>query len=137
MAENKGFTLLELLVVTIIVSILAALGIVQYRRNMPKAKASKSKNALSLISEAEKMYQVVYGQFYRVLVSETIDGEIGTGATGMNLAAVDNDTDFEYSVSVAGLISANNPATIGACDANTPITYNLADGVIIVPSCYK
>ena len=134
--SHYSFTLVELLIAIVIIGILVSLGIMQYRKVIPKAKASKAKHALALIAEAEKMYRVDYGVYWPV-VAGAVEATIGSGVTGMNLAAVDNDIDFTYSVNAADVISANNPAAIGACAAGTPITYDLLTGVITVPGCYE
>ena len=107
----------------------------QYRKIIPKTKASKAKHVLSLIAEAEKMYSADYGVYWPVAAG-AVEATIGATVTGMNLAAVDNDTDFAYSVA-ANVISASNSVAIGACAANTPITYNLSTGVTNVPACYE
>ena len=134
-----SFTLIELLITVIIVGVLAGLGVSYYINVMAKSRASKARHALALIAEAEKMYRIDYG-VYCAVAADAVEVTIGTTVTGMNLAAVDNDTDFTYSVTVGvgnNIISANNPAVIGTCPVNTPIAYNLDTGAISVPGCYR
>lgn len=134
--SHYSLTLIELLIVIIIVGILAGLGVGFYVNVVVKSKAAKAKHALTLIAEAEKMYKVDYGVYYPI-VAGAIEATIGSAVTGMNLATVDHDADFTYSVDSSNVISANNPIAIGACPANTPITYDLSTGVLNLPACYE
>lgn len=130
------FTLLELVIVAVIVSILASLGVGYYRKVIIKAKVGKAKHAISLIVEAEKIYELDNG-IYVAIVAGAVDATVGTNVTGINLAAVDNDTDFKYSVTGAGLVQAKNPVPIGTCGVNTTISFNLAVGTWTIPACYQ
>jgi len=132
----KSFTLVELLIVVVIIGILGGLGVTNYRKVVVKAKAGKARHAVSLIADAEKIYRVDNGSYVAV-AADTVDATVGTDVTGINLAAVDNDSDFNYSVTAAGLIRADNPAPIGACAANTTISLNLVTGVWDIPGCYQ
>ncbi len=134
--NHYSFTLVELLITVIIVGILAGIGISYYVNIVPKAKAAKAKHAITLITEAEKMHRLDAGS-YRAVPPGTINGRIGAGVTGMNLAALDNDTDFNYSVTAAGRIKAINPVAIGGCAAGTEIRFEISTGVLTVPSCYR
>ena len=130
------FTLLELVIVVVIISILASLGVGYYRKVVIKAKAGKAKHAISLIAQAEKVYRLDNGAYIAVSAG-AVEATVGTNVSGINLAAVDNDTDFNYSATGAGLIRARNPVAIGTCAVNTTISLNLATGTWVIPACYK
>lgn len=132
----KSFTLVELLIVIIIISVLASVGVGHYRKGVVKAKAGRAKHAIALIVEAEKIYKIDRG-YYLTVVADAGEATIGTAVTGMNLAIVDNDTDFTYSVTAAGVVSASNTAAIGSCTAGTQITFDLFTNVVNVPACYE
>ncbi len=52
---RRGFTLIELIVVVIIVAILATFALPQYLKAAERARGAKAKHAVSLIAQAEEM----------------------------------------------------------------------------------
>jgi len=132
----KSFTLVELIIVVVIVGILSGLGVIYYRKVVVRTKAAKAKHALALAAKAESIYKLNNGAYIAV-ASGAVEATIGTAVTGINLAVLDNDTDFTYSVTAAGVVRARNTAAIGSCAAGTRITFNIPTGVVNVPACYK
>jgi len=59
--NNKGFTLVEILVVVIIVAILAAIAVPIYLRYVERARASEPQAALSSIRTSFRIYKQTYG----------------------------------------------------------------------------
>jgi len=134
--SRLAITLGELLIVVIVIAIIAALAVANYRKAANKAKVSKAKHAISLIAEAEKMYKIDRG-YYLTVAADAVEATIGTAVTGLNLAVVDNDTYFTYSVTDADVISGSNTKVIGSCGVGSTITLDLPTGVWNVPGCYK
>jgi len=54
--NRKGFTLVEVLIVVIIIGILAAIGIPQFSASIEKAKGGEARSGLGNIQTGEKVY---------------------------------------------------------------------------------
>jgi len=59
---QKGFTLIEILVVVIIVAILAAIAVPIYLKYVEQARASEAQSAISTIRKAYDTYNQQYGR---------------------------------------------------------------------------
>jgi len=57
MKNNKGFTLVEMMVVVVIIGILVAIALPQYRRTIERSKAAQ---ALTLLKAIEQAYKFAY-----------------------------------------------------------------------------
>ncbi len=60
---KKGFTLMELIIVIIILGILAGIGFGQYTRIIERGRAAEAKSILGQIRGAEEAYFVEYGTY--------------------------------------------------------------------------
>ena len=73
MNQNKGFTLLELLVVVLIIGILAAVALPQYKKAVIKSKAAEAIINLKAIDQAQQRYFMVHGTYTTSLNELDID----------------------------------------------------------------
>jgi prepilin-type N-terminal cleavage/methylation domain-containing protein len=70
--KRKGFTLLELLIVIIIIGLLAAVGMVQYGRAVANAKNAEAKTTLAELRRAAMAYYSVNAA-YPTVIPITVD----------------------------------------------------------------
>ena len=59
--QRKGFTLLEVLTVVMIISILTAIAMPQYRKSLDRAKATEAMQMLPAIFEARERWMIEHG----------------------------------------------------------------------------
>jgi len=92
---KKGFTLIELIIVIIIIGVLAALAVPLYLKSTERVKGAKARHSLGIIAQAEKMYRSENNQYINFgagAAEATLGGYI-------ELADVDADPDWTYAVS--------------------------------------
>jgi len=116
---EKGFTLIELIIVVIIIGVLAAIAGPMMQGNVDKAKKSEAIAALGAIRTAERCYYVENGE-YTIVANTSWDNG--------NLAAYIRATDINgryfssncYDVfNNSGYIAGCTPAYSGKSDSNT------------------
>ena len=109
---RSGFTLLELLIVVIIVSILAAVALPRFGKMTARAKAAEAVNTIGSYLTAESLYYQEYDTF---------------GAAA-NLTVDADQTKFTYTVTANGTTNAQVSA---APNANQNV-----DGINVVGTVY-
>jgi type IV pilus assembly protein PilA len=110
--SNKGFTLIELMIVVAIIGILAAIAIPNFLRFQLKAKSSEGKVNIAAIRTAEESYLAEYGTYVAAAASPAaIPGTakavfVDTGGAGANCNvlgwAPEGQVFFQYAVAAAG-----------------------------------
>lgn len=76
---KKGFTLLELIIVIIIIGILATLGFVQYTRVTEKGRTAEAKAILGNLRTAQAAWRLEYGAYAADITA--LATEVPTGCT--------------------------------------------------------
>jgi len=134
MRSRKGFTLIELMVVILIVGILASVAIPMLRGRIDAAKWSEGKAMMGSIATSIRAYQAEKGP------DGALPTIIGVGATGLGFAAGDlsgtyfGDADFTFAATAMDPLAFTVTGTAGVSldpDAPTnPPSYQLdQDGV--------
>ena len=97
--EEKGFTLVELLVVIVILGVLAGIGIPTYRGFIDRSHKAATIAELQAVSMAIKFYFMEYGE--EPFVEESFLRELGTYLDDANFNADGPEIEYlDYSLTV-------------------------------------
>ena len=94
--KRKGFTLVEVLVVVLIVGILAAIAIPSYHFTIERSRATQGITSLTQIAKAQKTYNAKRGKYAESMIGLPLDmkDSDGSEATGAEFA----DQYFDYKI---------------------------------------
>ncbi len=118
--NRKGFTLIELIIVVIIIGILAAIAAPMMSVNVNKAKRSEAIAALGAIKTAARLYNAENGAWPTGTVS------IGSSVATMNAYITNTSLDGRYflnstyGIDGSGNANCNVAASTDSVNASTP-----------------
>lgn len=132
----RGFTIVELLIVIVVIAILAAITIVAYNGIQQRARDSQRKSDLSNIAKALNLYNVDHGDY--------VETSSGCGANGDGQAWMNYSNGSSYPNSITGCLingkylsrELNDPksSTLKYCASGAPdscfdyMKYSCANG---------
>ncbi len=114
MKNTKGFTLVELIIVIVIVGILSIVAVPVYKGYTKKAMGTEAKSLIGSIATAERVYFAEWNNYYSVADSGDnsaygaalrvldVDGRNNKYFTGYTVSITGSDTDAEFTAIVTG-----------------------------------
>jgi len=104
MQNNKnGFTLIELLVVVLIIGILAAVALPQYKKAVEKSRSAQAFTLLKALGQAQEEYYMANGAYadnFEAL-SVSLPASFVPGGTFYNYQTKDRHTNGEWVISIS------------------------------------
>jgi prepilin-type N-terminal cleavage/methylation domain-containing protein len=99
---KKGFTLLELIVVIVILGILASLGFTQYTKMVEKGRTAEAKTILGQIRATQIAYYQEYGAYGAAVSNLPVDAPTACASTHYFLFASDTATSTATRCTASG-----------------------------------
>jgi prepilin-type N-terminal cleavage/methylation domain-containing protein len=108
--SSRGFTLVEMMITVVVIGILAALGMVGYRRYVGRARSSEAVAMLAEISSKEQLYFLEFAQYLPLVNLGTITAPAASGAAATESA----DLFYPSNPSTASFDSVRTATTLGS-----------------------
>jgi type IV pilus assembly protein PilA len=118
--SQKGFTLIELMIVVVIIGILAALAIPRFMRATTKSKQSEAKNILKQIYAMERAYRQEKDVYWITANAASAASQNAFGQIGVQIMASARYT-FTISSTDAGATNFTATGTSGILDDDVAV----------------
>jgi prepilin-type N-terminal cleavage/methylation domain-containing protein len=125
MADRKGFTLIEIIVVLVIVGVLAAIALPSFNNSIEKTKAQTAENNLLAITAAQAKYYEDYGSYCTATTGQVANCGDTTVHLNLNLNIFMQTDAANYSCASGGATSYTctwNDGTVSLTTSGAGVT---------------
>ena len=130
---QKGFTIVELLIVIVVIAILAAITIVAYNGVTTSARSSKAKQNAQNVQSVAEAYNAQIGSYPGTISALTTGGgsngtsvKIPSGLTVLQGPAAPTGAQAGASIWTNATFSGLSPTALTAANGETTVTYSIA-----------
>lgn len=102
MKNNKGFTLMELLVVVFIIGILTSIAIPEYQKAVERSRSAEAQTILETLAKAEERYLMSNGAYTNEL--SELDVTIPTSTKYFTMELTSEEGDFPFTAKMVRTI---------------------------------
>ena len=124
MKSESGFTLIELMVVTVIVGVLAAIAIPSYQQHVIKSKRAAAESFMLQASNREEQIMLDLRGYVAVTANANFPNAPTTAPQGLNISVPDNVSNF-YNITVESPAPATPAIATSYLVKATPINSQL------------